>query len=113
MGSVQLPDGEASSQYSRRRLLGAAAAAISGLAGGLTIPRLVFAQNKKSVTFTLPWVPGGGDLFSFTAKGIGFWDKHGLDVSIARGTGSVAAAEATGAGRFDFGGARGVTRRHL
>jgi NitT/TauT family transport system substrate-binding protein len=90
-------------QYSRRRLLGAAGAAISGLAGGLAIPRLVFAQNKKSVTFMLPWVPEGSDLFSFTAKGMGFWDKHGLDVSIARGTGSVAAAEATGTGRFDFG----------
>jgi ABC-type nitrate/sulfonate/bicarbonate transport system substrate-binding protein len=90
-------------QYSRRRLLGAAGAAISGLAGGLAIPCLVFAQNKKSVTFTLPWVPEGSDLFAFTAKGMGFWDKHGLEVSIARGTGSVAAAEATGTGRFDFG----------
>ena len=87
----------------RRRLLGAAGAAISGLAGGLAIPRLVFAQNNKSVKFTLPWVPEGSDLFAFTAKGMGFWDKHGLDVSIARGVGSVAAAEATGTGRFDFG----------
>jgi NitT/TauT family transport system substrate-binding protein len=90
-------------QYSRRRLLAAAGAAVSGFAGGLAIPRLVFAQNKKSVTFTLPWVPEGSDLFAFTAKGMGVWDKHGLDVSIARGTGSVAAAEATGTGRFDFG----------
>jgi NMT1/THI5 like len=87
----------------RRRLLGPAGAAISGLAGGLAIPRLVFAQNNKSVKFTLPWVPEGSDLFAFTAKGMGFWDKHGLDVSIARGLGSVAAAEATGTGRFDFG----------
>jgi NitT/TauT family transport system substrate-binding protein len=34
---------------------------------------------------------------------MGFWEKHGLDVVIARGSGSVAAAQAIGEGRFDFG----------
>src|SRR5258708_12312600 len=34
---------------------------------------------------------------------MGFWDKHGLDVDIARGSGSVSAAQAIGEGRFDFG----------
>ncbi|HEY5068030.1 MAG TPA: ABC transporter substrate-binding protein [Xanthobacteraceae bacterium] len=67
------------------------------------MPRLVFAQNKTSIKFVLPWVPEGSDLFAYTAKGMGLWDKHGLDVSVARGTGSVAAAESTGTGRFDFG----------
>jgi hypothetical protein len=32
-----------------------------------------------------------------------FWEKHGLDVEIARGSGSVAAAQAIGEARFDFG----------
>lgn len=90
-------------QYSRRRLLGSTGVALAALAGGLTKPRLVFAQNKTPIKFTLPWVPEGSDLFAFTAKGMGLWDKHGIDVSMARGTGSVAAAEATGTGRFDFG----------
>ncbi|HEV2303790.1 MAG TPA: ABC transporter substrate-binding protein [Stellaceae bacterium] len=90
-------------RYSRRRLLGTAAAAGCGIAAGLAAPRLVFAQTKKAIKFTLPWVPEGSDLFAFTAKGMGFWDKHGLDVAVARGMGSVAAAEATGTGRFDFG----------
>jgi len=90
-------------QYSRRKVLGSAGAALAGLAGGLAKPRLVFAQNKTPIKFTLPWVPEGSDLFAFTAKGMGLWDKHGLDVAIARGTGSVAAAEGTGTGRFDFG----------
>src|SRR5258707_5985516 len=77
---------------------------VSGIAaGGLTLPRLVFAQNKKAVHFTLPWVAEGSNLFTFVAKGMGFWDKHGLDVDIARGSGSVAAAQAIGEGRFDFG----------
>jgi NitT/TauT family transport system substrate-binding protein len=90
-------------QYSRRRLLGSAGGALAGLTSVVAKPRLVFAQNKTPIKFTLPWVPEGSDLFAYTAKGMGLWDKHGLDVSMARGTGSVAAAEATGTGRFDFG----------
>src|SRR6202043_754446 len=86
-------------RLSRRRFL-----RVSGIAaGGLTLPRLVFAQNKKAVHFTLPWVAEGSNLFTFVAKGMGFWDKHGLDVDIARGSGSVAAAQAIGEARFDFG----------
>src|ERR1700731_2210826 len=86
-------------RLSRRRFL-----RVSGIAaGGLTLPRLVFAQNKKAVHFTLPWVAEGSSLFTFVAKGMGFWEKHGLDVDIARGSGSVAAAQAIGEARFDFG----------
>jgi len=86
---------------SRRRVIAAAAAL--GVAGGIARPRLVFAQNKRAVRFTLPWVADGSNLFTFAAKGMGFWDKHGLDVDIARGSGSVAAAQAIGEARFDFG----------
>jgi len=89
-------------RLSRRRLLGAAGIAISGI-GGLARPRLVFAQNTKPVKFTLPWVAEGSNLFAYAAKGMGFWEQHGLDVDIARGSGSVAAAEAIGSNRFDFG----------
>jgi NitT/TauT family transport system substrate-binding protein len=87
----------------RRRLLGAAGVAAAGASGSLSFPRLVFAQNAKPVKFTLPWVSEGSNLFSYVAKGMGFWEKHGLDVSIARGSGSVAAAQAVGSGQFDFG----------
>src|SRR5712672_3800438 len=86
-------------RLSRRRFL-----SVSGIAaGGLACPQLVFAQSKKAVHFTLPWVAEGSNLFTFVAKGMGFWDKHGLDVDIARGSGSVSAAQAIGEGRFDFG----------
>jgi ABC-type nitrate/sulfonate/bicarbonate transport system substrate-binding protein len=87
------------SRVTRRRVL----AGIGLAAGSLTVPRLVYAQNVKPVKFTLPWVSDGSNLFAYVAKDMGFWDKHGLDVSIAKGSGSVAAAEAVGAGRFDFG----------
>ncbi|HVH79344.1 MAG TPA: ABC transporter substrate-binding protein [Stellaceae bacterium] len=53
--------------------------------------------------FTLPWVAEGATLYTFVAKGMGLWDKHGLDVDIARGSGSVASAQAIGDGKFDFG----------
>jgi NitT/TauT family transport system substrate-binding protein len=86
-------------RLSRRRILSVAGVAASGIAA----PRLVFAQNKKAVQFTLPWVAEGSNLFTFVAKGMGFWEKHGLDVEIARGSGSVAAAQAIGEARFDFG----------
>ena len=84
----------------RRRILALAGA---GIARGLTAPRLVFAQNKRAVKFTLPWVAEGATLYTFVAKGMGVWDKHGLDVDIARGSGSVASAQAIAEGRFDFG----------
>jgi ABC-type nitrate/sulfonate/bicarbonate transport system substrate-binding protein len=67
-------------RLSRRRFLRGTGAAALGAAGGIACPRLVFAQNKKAIKFTLAWVAEGGSLFTFVAKGMGFWDKHGLDV---------------------------------
>src|SRR3984957_21358045 len=84
----------------RRRFLALAGA---GVLGRLTAPRLVYAQNKRAIKFTLPWVAEGSTLYTYVAKGMGFWDRHGLDVDIARGSGSIASAQAIGDGRFDFG----------
>ncbi len=84
----------------RRRVLVLAGA---GIAGSLARPRLVFAQEKHKINFTLPWVAEGSTLYTFVTKGMGFWDKHGLDVDIARGSGSVASAQAIAEARFDFG----------
>ncbi|MDB5515918.1 MAG: hypothetical protein JWQ17_2676, partial [Tardiphaga sp.] len=41
--------------------------------------------------------------FSYVAKNQGFFKKRGIDIVISRGFGSVAAAQAVGAGEFDFG----------
>lgn len=89
-------------RVSRRRFL-AAATAGAGLAGSLSAPRLVFAQAKRPVKFALSWVAEGGTMYTYVAKGMGLWEKHGLDVDIAHGSGSVAAAQAISEGRFDFG----------
>jgi ABC-type nitrate/sulfonate/bicarbonate transport system substrate-binding protein len=91
-------------RVSRRRFLKAAGGATAGLAvGTVSCPMLVYAQTKKDVKFTLPWVAEGSNLIAFVAKGTDLWAKHGLNVDIARGFGSVAAAQAIGAGQFDFG----------
>jgi NitT/TauT family transport system substrate-binding protein len=89
-------------RFSRRRFAAGVGAAAWG-ASSLACPQLVFAQTKKAIKFTLPWVAEGSNLFTFVAKGMGFWEKHGLDVDIARGSGSLAASQAIGEGRFDFG----------
>jgi ABC-type nitrate/sulfonate/bicarbonate transport system substrate-binding protein len=84
----------------RRRFLAITGA---GIGASLASPRLVFAQNTHPIKFTLPWVAEGSTLYTFVAKGMGLWEKRGLDVDIARGSGSVASAQAIGEGRFDFG----------
>jgi ABC-type nitrate/sulfonate/bicarbonate transport system substrate-binding protein len=83
--------------------VGASAAGFGGMVTSLTCPRLDFAQNKKSLQFKLPWVAEGSNRFTFVAKGMGFLEKHGRDVDVAHGSGPVAAAQAIGEGRFDFG----------
>src|ERR1700689_4451331 len=90
-------------RFTRRALLRGAGIAIAGATGSLPLPRLVFAQTLKPVRFTLAWVAEGSNLFSYVAKGMGIWEKHGLDVSIAHGSGSVAAAQAIGSNQFAFG----------
>jgi ABC-type nitrate/sulfonate/bicarbonate transport system substrate-binding protein len=82
----------------RQALLGAPALAVPAL-----ISRRGWAQSKRKVSFTLPWVAEGSNLNAYVAKSNGYWDELGLDVTISRGYGSVAAAQAVGAGQFDFG----------
>ncbi len=85
-------------RLTRRQVLGTAAGAVA--AAGLASPAIA---QQRNITFTLPWVPEGPNLNSFVAKANGYWSKAGLDVSISKGTGSVAAAQAIGNGQFQFG----------
>ena len=83
---------------SRRKVLGgvAAAAAVTAL------PRRVRSQGARSVKLSLPWVAEGSSLFTFVARHNGYWSKHGLNVELLRGTGSVAAAQGVATSQFDF-----------
>jgi NitT/TauT family transport system substrate-binding protein len=61
------------------------------------------AAGLRKVRLTLPWVAEGSNAVVFVAKANGYWADAGVDVDITRGYGSVAAAQAVGAGQFDFG----------
>ena len=67
------------------------------------LARPAIAQAPRKVSFTTSWIPEGPNLFATVARDKGFWAKHGLDVSVARGSGSGSAAQAVAAGTFDFG----------
>jgi NitT/TauT family transport system substrate-binding protein len=69
-------------------------------AGGFAKPAIA---QQRNVSFTLPWVPEGPNLITFVAKVNGYWSKAGLNVDIAKGSGSVGAAQAIGLGQFQFG----------
>jgi ABC-type nitrate/sulfonate/bicarbonate transport system substrate-binding protein len=77
-------------------------AALAGAAAA-TLPRFAIAQGTRRLSLTTSWLPEGPNLFAYVARDKGFWTARGLDVSVARGSGSGTAAQATGAGTFDFG----------
>lgn len=60
-------------------------------------------QSLRKVTFSQAWLPDGSNMFIYAAKNKGFYRKRGIDLEISRGFGSVAASQAIGSGKFDFG----------
>ena len=89
----------ASRALSRRKFVAVAAA---GAAAGASVfvPKKVFAQKKVAVKFNLSWLPEGANIYSYAAKQ--FWAKEGLDVTIEKGTGSIAAAQGVAQGQYEF-----------
>src|SRR3984893_13579437 len=85
----------------RNALKGLGAATIAAGSASLAAPAL--SQGPTKVTFTTSWIPEGPNLFATIARDKGFWKNHGLDVSVARGSGSGAAAQGASAGTFDLG----------
>jgi NitT/TauT family transport system substrate-binding protein len=91
--------GARSPRLTRRQVLRTAAMGAVA-AAGFASPAIA---QQRNISFTLPWVPEGPNLNSFVAKANGYWSKAGLNVDIAKGSGSVAAAQAIGNGQFQFG----------
>jgi NitT/TauT family transport system substrate-binding protein len=75
----------------------------SAVAAPYVLLRRAGAEGLRKITFTLPWIAEGSNAYAYVAKANGYWTKRGLDVQISRGYGSTAAAQAIGAGRFQFG----------
>jgi NitT/TauT family transport system substrate-binding protein len=85
---------------SRRKFVATAAAGAAAATSGF-VPKKVFAQKKVAVKFNLSWLPEGANVYSYAAKQ--FWAKAGLDVTIEKGTGSIAAAQGIAQGQYEFG----------
>jgi ABC-type nitrate/sulfonate/bicarbonate transport system substrate-binding protein len=83
----------------RRRFLKAVAAGTAASA----LPTRLYAQTARKVSFMQAWLPDGSNMFIYAAKNKGFYKKRGIDLELSRGYGSVAASQAVGAGKFDFG----------
>jgi len=85
---------------SRRKFVATAAAGAAAATSSF-VPKKVFAQKKVAVKFNLSWLPEGANVYSYAAKQ--FWTKAGLDVTIEKGTGSIAAAQGIAQGQYEFG----------
>lgn len=88
----------------RRYFLTAAGA----VAAASALSARVHAQAMRKVTFTQAWLPDGSNVFIYAAKNKGYFRNRGIDLEISRGFGSVAATQALGSGKFEFGMAAAV-----
>jgi NitT/TauT family transport system substrate-binding protein len=73
---------------------------LAGSAAALARPALA---QSRSVKFTLPWLAEGNYVFLIGGKAKGIFAKHGIDIDISRGYGSLAAGQAIASGQFEFG----------
>jgi NitT/TauT family transport system substrate-binding protein len=80
-------------RLTRRKVLSGAGAA------GLARPAI--AQTRP-VKFTLPWLAEGSSIFLYAGKAKGIFARHGIDIDISRGFGSLAAGQAVAGGQFEF-----------
>jgi len=71
--------------------------ALSGMTKG------PFAKAMTKMTVTLPWLPEGSYAWIYAARAKGYWKERGIDGTIVRGYGSMAAAQGLFAGKFDAG----------
>jgi NitT/TauT family transport system substrate-binding protein len=76
---------------------------VGGAAAAAALPSRAWAQSKRSIKFTLPWLAQGATAYTYVALDQGMFAKRGLNVAVSRGYGSMAAAQAIAAGQFDFG----------
>lgn len=76
----------------------------AALAGAVTagLARPALAQ-QRAVKYTLPWLAEGNSLYLLAGKQKGIFAKHGIDIDISRGFGSLAAGQAIASGQFEFG----------
>lgn len=94
-----------STNVTRRRVLGTAAAGAAAAATGFSFPRPAIAE-PVTVSYTLSWLPTGQYAFLYAGRQLGFFKKRGINLEISRGYGSMAANQAVATQKFQMGGAQ-------
>ena len=94
-----------SSNVTRRRFLGTAAAGTAAVATGFSFPCPAIAE-PVAVSYTLSWLPTGQYAFLYAGRQLGFFKKRGINLEISRGYGSMAANQAVATQKFQMGGAQ-------
>jgi NitT/TauT family transport system substrate-binding protein len=90
------------STMSRSTFVKAGSAAVAAGAVGTAFPIPAIAQQRP-VKFTDAFLVGPQAIYLYAGNAKGIFAKHGIDIDISKGTGSLAAAQAIAAGRYDFG----------
>lgn len=91
------------SKISRRRFVRTATGGAVGLVALAGLSKGPFAQAMTKMTVSLPWLADGAYSWIYAARAKGYWKALGIDATIIRGYGSLAAAQALHAGKFDAG----------
>jgi len=91
------------SNLTRRSMLKFGAVAATSIPVYGSMRRRALAAEPTQVKFTLPWIPNGSSYWPLIGNELGIFAKHNINMNVARGFGSVAAAQAVAAGQFDFG----------
>ncbi len=86
---------------SRRRLLGATAAAAATTAG--FVPRSLGAQATRKISLALDWYPNANHAGLFLAQERGYFAAAGLEVELYTPSDPAVVLQTVGAGRDDFG----------
>jgi NitT/TauT family transport system substrate-binding protein len=78
-------------------------AGLSGCAGGSDQTTSASGRRLDAVTLTLNWYPYGEHAPFYYGKQRGVFERHGIDLRIKAGQGSLKTVQATAAGQTDFG----------
>jgi NitT/TauT family transport system substrate-binding protein len=94
---------DTANQLTRRKLLGAGAAA-TGLAGaGAFLSMDALAQDKVKVNMQLGWIAGGNQIGEVAAKQLGYYATEGIEFAIQPGGPSIDGVAIVASGRWEVG----------
>ena len=89
--------------FTRRRLIGATAAAAGLASTGALVSIDALAQGKARVNMQLGWILGGNQIAEVAAKQLGYYETEGLELAIQPGGPSIDGVAIIAAGRHEVG----------